>query len=331
MPDELGIVRGHLAVLLRTHVCSPAHDFSTRSLTVNRHVVFFSALLLALGGLSQDAYAKRGIPLPIVWGQGEKVTQLGELPPDVSRAVAAELGTSVTVAFLHERVHVFWLDLWTWHGRHVLHGGDKYWEPDSSTWQQLIGDQPAAKFGTPIFYRVPMLAAALVVGVVAWGVRKQCFKTPQEKLDVLMKDKRYQRALEILFGPTIEDAAKVATTLDEQKFQQAKSQLVLDDVGGQTAETNLRLVADAILATTNAQVDAALNAASQLAQQGEREQSAEIYNRLVAKLPENDERWLHAQKCLAVIRDQPSTAALEQGRESATAAGGDPILPAQSA
>jgi len=283
---------------------------------VNRHIFFFCTFMMLLCGTAENAYARRGIPIPIVWGHGEELTELGELPPDVARGVAEELGTPVTVAFLHERAHVFWLDLWTWNGRHVLHSGDKYWEPDSTAWQKMIGGDPSAKYGKPILYRIPVLPALLVLGVAGYAVRKRFFKTEQEQLDSLVNDKRNQRSIATIFGRgDDEGCAKAITILDEQRFLRAKNELIAEGVDTHSAETNLRKIAAAILASTNSQIDAAFAVASQLDQQGEWDKSAEIYSQLISSLPNNDERLTYAQNCLASVNDKRAASATEQSGE----------------
>lgn len=281
-------------------------------LQLNRHILLFGAFMSLICGTADQATA-RGVRIPIVWGHGEELTELGELPQDVAQDIAEELGTPVTVAFLHNRVHVFWLDLWTWNGRHVLHSGDKYWEPDSTTWQQMIGEDPSAKYGTPFFYRIPSLPGLLVIAVIGYAVRRRFFKTEQEKLEAIFNDERYQRSLRTLFGTgDHEQPAKVITSLDEDRFLRAKNELIGDGVDAHSAEANLRKIAVPILAQVNAQVDAAFAQASQFEQQGKWDESAEIYSHLISTLPCNDERLTHARDCLASINDQRAANATEQ-------------------
>ena len=79
-------------------------------------LLFLCLFILAFCGVTADVHAQRGIPIPVVWGSGEKMTEMGSLPPEVSSAVADELGTQVTVAFINERAHLCYLDVWTWNG-----------------------------------------------------------------------------------------------------------------------------------------------------------------------------------------------------------------------
>jgi hypothetical protein len=281
---------------------------------VNRQLLFLGVFMFAFCGMTADDHARGGIPIPIVFGHDEEMTEMGDLPPEKSRAVAEELGTQVTVAFLYERVQLYYLDLWTWNGRHVLHSGDRYWEPDSTGWQNMIGGEPSAKYGKPILYRIPLLSALLVVVVIGYVMRKQFFKTDQEQLEALMNDKRYQRSIETIFGKSSgEESAEAITTLDEQRFLNAKNQLIGGGVAAHTAEANLRKIADAILANTNSTIDAYLRLASQLDQQGEWDKSAAVYSQVISSLPDADDRKVYARNCLTSANEKRSANAAEKG------------------
>lgn len=278
-----------------------------------RHILLCSALMSFVGGISESAYGRGGIPIPVVWGHGEKLTDLGELPPDVSRGVAEELGRPATVAFLHQYVHIFWMDLWTWNGRHVLRSDDMYWEPDAPQWERMIGGDPSTKYGKPILYRIPILLGLFVVAAAGCGVWSVVFKTEKQKLEILFKDKRYQRAIHTLFDTgDNEQTARLVTTLDEQRFFLATNELIGEGVAAHSAETNLRKMANTILSKTNSEIDEALEVASQLDKQGRWDKSAEIYSQLSSSLSRNDKRLTYIQKCLDSIGDKPAAIATEQ-------------------
>ena len=285
---------------------------------MKHQLLFLGAFLLAFCGYTADAHARRGIPIPIIWGSGEKMTEMGDLPPDVSRAVAEELGAKVTVAFLHARAHLFYLDLWTWNGRHVVRSGDKYWEPDSTAWRNMIGEEPSSKYGTPVLYRIPLLPALLIVVAIGYMVRKQFFTTDKEKLEALMNDSRYQRSIETMFGKEEDEASIAITTLEEQRFLSAKNQLVGEGVAAHTAESNLRKIADTVLANTNARIDAHLELASELDQQGEWDKSVEVYSQVISSLPDGDDRIVYARNCLASVNEK-RTAHAAQTSDAAAA------------
>lgn len=79
-----------------------------------------------------------------------------------------------------------------------------------------------------------------------------------------------------------------------------------------SAETNLRKIADAILANTNSQIDEAFAVASQLDQDGEWDKSAAMYSQLISSLPHNDDRLTCARNCLASINDKRAANATDQ-------------------
>lgn len=271
---------------------------------MRRVCLLLSAFAVACSVGSQNAHARRGIPVPIpvFWGSGEKMTEMGDLPREVSRSANEELGMPVTVGFLHERAHLFWLDLWTWNGRHVLYSGENYWELDPIAWREMIGSDPSSKYGKPVFYRVPSLMALLgVVGAGYWS-RRRFFKTEQEKLEALFKDKRYQRSLETLFSNSEgENQGLAITEIDEQRFLRAKRELTGVGIDADMAEANLRKVADVVIESTNAEIDGAIKVASEMDQQGESAKSAEIYDQLIALLPNDDDRHAYVTNCLASV------------------------------
>jgi hypothetical protein len=276
---------------------------------VNRHFLVCCSFLVMLVATSENAWARRGIPIPVIWGYGEKFSELGELSPDTARAIADELGFPVTVALLHSHVHVFWLDLWTWNGRYVLHSGDRYWEPDTAGWQELINGDPSSKFGKPLLYRIPLVPGLLAIGAFGYAVRKRFFRTEQERLEALMSEERYQQSVAMLFEKgTGVDAGKAMTTLDERNLQRAKDKLIAEGEDFYTAEMNLRRIADVILEKTNSQIDNALEVAAQLEQAGDLDKSAEVYSAVIESLPFNDHRLSSAQARLADLNSRRTAA-----------------------
>ncbi len=260
-----------------------------------RRILVLCSFLTVFGSAAETAFARRGIPIPIVWGKGEELKDLGELPPEIAKTIQEESGKSLKVAYLYEHAHVFWMDIWTWNGRHVLYAGDEYWEPDSETWQAMIGSQPTQKYGKPILYRVPVLPALILLGVVGVSVRKIFFKTADEKLAAVMNDQRYQKAIQTIFGSdSDEDNEKFVTSIDDEKFRRARDELVDAGVKVDAADANLQKISNAILANTNANIDSAFEAAAVLENHRDLDRSAEIYTQLADSLPHNDERFATA-------------------------------------
>lgn len=254
---------------------------------------------------AQNAHAQRRFRIPVLYGYSEECKEICELPPNVAPALEAELGAKVKVAFLYERVHLFWLDLWTWNGRHVLTKGDQYFEPSSTSWQKMIGDKPSARYGRPMLYRIPLLPALLVLGGTGYALIKRFPKVQQDPLDLLEKDLRYQQSIATIFRQGEEQkGGKAITTLDEQRFQVAKKDLIAQGVDEKTAEANLRKIAIAILANTNARIDESFALASQLDQHGHLWESSKIYSQIIDTLPSDDERLIYAKTCLDSINQR---------------------------
>jgi hypothetical protein len=259
-------------------------------------------VLIALTGEWSTAHARRGIPIPIIWGNDEKMTDVGKLPPEAESTLAKELGTGMTVAFLNDRIHVFYCDLWTWNGRHVLRSGNEYWELTAADWRGLIGDEPTAKYSTPILYRIPlapMLIALAICGIVA---RKKFFKTEEEKLAALMNDQRYQKALETIFGGDDATDDKLVTEIDPRRFEDAKGQLVSEGVAAHAAHANLRKIANVVRDQTNAQIDAHMESAEHLETVGEFDAAAAAYAKLVGCLSERDPRHGQVRERFAAVQ-----------------------------
>lgn len=143
------------------------------------------------------------------------------------------------------------------------------------------------------------------------------FHTDQEQFEALVNDQRYQRSIDTIFGKSSdEESTTLITTLDEQRLLIAKNQLIGDGVDAHTADSNLRKIADAILASTNSRIDACLSVASQLDQKGEWDESVEVYSQVIATLPDTDERVTYARNCLAAVNEKRNAIANEEGGES---------------
>jgi hypothetical protein len=154
-------------------------------------------LLVLLFAFATCIEAEGGIP--IVYGWGEEVTYVKPLPPGVREQARNELGHDAAIGFLYSRFHIFWLDLWTWGGRHVLYADQKYWDPGERGWEELLGKEETAKLSAPILYRFPLgftILVAIVGGATVWSV---LFPSRIARGQRLLKDERYQKALKIYF------------------------------------------------------------------------------------------------------------------------------------
>ena len=155
----------------------------------NRLCVMVGAFTILFGGLPTELQAKVPIPIPYVWGMNDEISDIGELPPDASEAVAKQLGATVTVSFLYRRLHLFYLTLWTWNGHHVLRSGDNYWDVSAAEWSNLLGDAPAKHFATPKAYYFPLVPTCVVAGVVAFVIQRLFFMSDLERRSAMLDDK----------------------------------------------------------------------------------------------------------------------------------------------
>lgn len=277
---------------------------------MNRLMLMCSVFVAVCLGMTDAAYARR-MPLPIVFGWGEDLTNVGELPPEVARQASAEVGTQVQVAFLSNRLHLFWLPIWTWNGRHVLRSGDRYWDLPAASWDIMIGGPASAKYSTPLWYSYP--PGAVLLGVLAaWMVGAHFYPTEEKRLAALNNDKRYHQALQTLF-PAEGEGGRGVLEIDERRFQQATAELIAAGVDSQVVEANLRRMAEGRVAQLNAWADQSLAAAAEWEKRGQLDQGAEVYSTLAQWLPLNDERQAQAEKCLAAINDRRAAGSASAG------------------
>jgi alkyl sulfatase BDS1-like metallo-beta-lactamase superfamily hydrolase len=151
-------------------------------------------------------------------------------------------------------------------------------------------------------------------------VRKRFFKTEQEKLAALMNDKRYERAVETIFGKDDGgESGVVIPIFDESKFEHAKRQLIAEDVAADTAEANLRKIVAAVVVNVDSQIDACLEYAAQLDQAGEWDKSAEVYAKVILALPDADPRKAKARNLLTSMIEKRNASAAENAQQGSSA------------
>jgi hypothetical protein len=91
----------------------------------------------------------------IVWGNGETITHLQDLSPEARQLLPPEMPRGLRVGFIYNYVHVFWCNLWTWNGRYVLYGNNRYWPLEAGELEMLTG-KTESDFGKPFFYHFPL-------------------------------------------------------------------------------------------------------------------------------------------------------------------------------
>jgi hypothetical protein len=123
--------------------------------------------LVALGILLlAPAPASAGIPIPIIWGEGDEIDHVQDLPPQLKQELAKEvkgMPSSVAVGFHYKRLHVFWANLWTWEGTYCLYAGDQYWPLTLAQVVALTG-KSESDFSKPFLYKFPL--GLLILGGV---------------------------------------------------------------------------------------------------------------------------------------------------------------------
>ena len=72
---------------------------------MHRLSIFLLSLFLFAGVFGSASTARAGIP--IIWGNGEEITEIGQLPSDVNDVVAADLGHQVSVRYMYSRFHIY--------------------------------------------------------------------------------------------------------------------------------------------------------------------------------------------------------------------------------
>ena len=280
------------------------------------------ALVFLMGFLDSVAHAHAAAGIPIIWGHGETVSELGNLPDDVREAVAKDLGQEVSVGFVYSRFHLYYADMWTWNGRHVLYHGDRCWSPDDAQWRQLLGTSVEEKFGKPLQYRFPIGLTLLVSITVLWNALPRIFPTPEKKLQRLSQDARYASALESVF-PTSDPALR--TTIDPMRFDAAIVSLRGHGISESKARRNLQMLVGAVCADREQCIQAALLAAGEGAESGQFALSVGIMEQLVAALPTSDPRYEDTARLLAKFREVAANAVEPAGESPAEESPTEPL------
>ncbi len=240
----------------------------------------------------------------VVWGQGEKISDSGALEGDSQRAVSQQLGDNVRVGFHYQQFHVFYVDLWTWDGKHVLYNGDKYWELPEEEWRSLLGHSAADKFSTPFLYRCPLVFPLAVLAVVAWPIKTRLFPDDFTQLQRLLKDPRYIASLEIALP---QDGYPLRSQFDQSQYDAALTHLTASRIPEREARRGLDRVLQRECTVRRLQVDEEIEAASASFDAGNRSHSREILERLSRSLPPSDPRSDEVESLLDAFNRIPET------------------------
>jgi hypothetical protein len=231
---------------------------------MTRLILRFAPLLVLAGVLlyPSQAEARRGGIVLIT--TGDTVKHVGDIKPELKPDPKEDpdVPADLKVGYIHDRFGIFWLDLWTWNGRYCVYNDEGYDDITEEDAAFLTG----GSVGIPIFYRIPpglliIVAIAVIWAVVAWrnSAKQKAFT---DKIEGLLEDGRYKRALEILqeyYGEKEEQAPQEAAETpsgfpdvtqpgaqpaaveedDDVGYQKAVQHLVDNGIPREEAEENL--------------------------------------------------------------------------------------------
>lgn len=133
---------------------------------------------------------------------GNTIKHVADVGEEMKSVIREVTGTSVDykVGYLHERIGVFWIDLWTWGGEYVLYDESEQdlWSLDDEETAAIMGVEPA-DLPKPLFYSFPPGLVALgAIGAVCLGMQSRTGKATlleNEAVEALLSDERYEKAL----------------------------------------------------------------------------------------------------------------------------------------
>lgn len=163
-----------------------------------RHVMILGMAIAAYAAVAWSPRAAQA-GIPIVYGTADKIVRLGTLPKEAADSVEQELHKRVELGYFYQRFQIYWLDFWTWDGKHVLFAGDEYWELEPDQWSDLLGDSKATLLKEPFLYNFPPgLIIVCAIGVMctaaSWRTRRRMSRATS-----LLNDPRYPEAMRRFF------------------------------------------------------------------------------------------------------------------------------------
>jgi hypothetical protein len=191
----------------------------------NVRVLIFTAWILIIFAVQQaNAF--------IVWGHGEKIYKVCNLPDEAQlelKAYGLPLGGSV--GYKLHTFQLFWMPVAQWGGQFVFYKDDRYVELNTGVSLRDSADD----FGlTPSAIKKPILAyfpwGWLIFSPVIfiWFASKQDGRKERAFMKVIQGDVRYMKALEILSkNPTEEGKQQAIDYLCEQGIAEDKAEQTL--------------------------------------------------------------------------------------------------------
>ncbi len=199
-----------------------------------------TALVLLLVSTTASV-AEAGIP--IIYGHGEEIAHVADLGPEAQAKAKSELGGEVAIGWLYQRFHIFWMDLWTWGGEHVLYAGNECWSMEEADWLDVVGADYQAQLATPWTYYAPpgllIVACFLILSVAT----KLC-TSDDKKVKALRHDPLYSQAVGLYSQKAAASRDAVAdgtaTGISQSGLLEAVKFLHTQGVPAADAERNMR-------------------------------------------------------------------------------------------
>ena len=155
------------------------------------------------------------------------------------------MNTDLAVGFKYSYFKLFFCSFWTWKGKFVVYHGNMYMEVPEALISQWLG-KPEGELSTPFAYQFP-LGLLILGGIVALGLLTKIFvESDADRVRKLLKNPKYQHALEILSRPEPQPVADQslsdASRLFERRLTAAVDYLHWEGLSREEAEGNLRLI-----------------------------------------------------------------------------------------
>lgn len=205
--------------------------------------LLLACLLLAAPFWNNPALAQRAPrEATIVWGWGDTVDYVCDLPPGVRVELGTDSQLVPAVGFCYWRFCIFadGFNFWTWNGRYVIYHGSRFVEIPEEDFVQILGEEKFASLGKPLAYRVPFglvtllaIAAALAVAIRYAG---------HNRVRRLLQDQRYQQAIQI-YNESLDPDSEPSRDDKQIALAAAADSLVKNHcLRAETAMANLRLI-----------------------------------------------------------------------------------------
>lgn len=177
-------------------VPGPTRSVGTRGNAMRRRPAFATIPPLAVVLLALAPGTSRA-GIPVIYGTGDTVARVADLPPD--HPALREFSPTAAVGYKYWRFHIYWCDLWTSGGEFVVYGDNRYIPlgNDPAEVEQATG-VPRARLGRPLLYTFPLgwlIGCGLIGGLTAIGWVGSRF-SEDGRLDRLSKQPEYQEAMD---------------------------------------------------------------------------------------------------------------------------------------